>query len=31
VDFHMYGFKLDCNIDFGAGCTSCGTQGSCCS
>jgi iron-sulfur cluster assembly protein len=31
VDFHMYGFKLDCNMDFGAGCTSCGTQGSCCS
>ena len=30
VDFHMYGFKLDCGIDFGAGCTSCGTQGSCC-
>ena len=26
VDFHMYGFKLDCNIDFGSGgCTSCGT------
>ena len=19
VDFHMYGFKLDCGIDFGAG------------
>jgi hypothetical protein len=31
VDFHMYGFKLDCGIDFGAGCTSCGTKGSCCS
>ena len=31
VDFHMYGFKLDCNIDFGPGCTSCGTQGNCCS
>jgi hypothetical protein len=31
VDFHMYGFKLDCNIDFGPGCSSCGTQGSCCS
>ena len=30
VDFHMYGFKLDCNIDFGASCTSCGTKGSCC-
>ena len=31
VDFHMYGFKLDCNMDFGPGCTSCGTQGGCCS
>ncbi len=31
VDFHMYGFKLDCAIDFGAGCTSCSTSGSCCS
>ena len=31
VDFHMYGFKLDCNIDFGPGCTSCGDKGSCCS
>jgi hypothetical protein len=31
VDFHQYGFKLDCGIDFGAGCTSCGTKGSCCS
>lgn len=30
VDFHMYGFKLDCGIDFGAGCTSCSTKGSCC-
>jgi Fe-S cluster assembly iron-binding protein IscA len=30
VDFHMYGFKLDCAIDFGAACTSCGTKGSCC-
>jgi hypothetical protein len=30
VDFHMYGFKLDCGIDFGGGCTSCGTKGSCC-
>ncbi len=30
VDFHMYGFKLDCSIDFGAACTSCGTKGSCC-
>ena len=30
VDFHMYGFKLDCGIDFGAACGSCGTKGSCC-
>ena len=30
VDFQMYGFKLDCGIDLGAGCTSCGTKGSCC-
>lgn len=30
VDFHMYGFKLDAGIDFSAGCTSCGTKGSCC-
>jgi hypothetical protein len=29
VDFHMYGFKLDCGMDFGAGCTSCGTGSSC--
>jgi hypothetical protein len=31
VDFAVYGFKLDCGIDFGAGCTSCSTEGSCCS
>jgi len=31
VDFHMYGFKLDCGIDFGGGCKSCGTSDSCCS
>ena len=31
VDFHMYGFKLDCGLDFGAGCTSCGTGASSCS
>lgn len=30
VDFHMYGFKLDSGMDFGAGCTSCGTKGTCC-
>lgn len=31
VDFHMYGFKLDCGLDFGAGgCgSSCGSGGSC--
>ncbi|MCP4747166.1 MAG: hypothetical protein GY874_13655 [Desulfobacteraceae bacterium] len=30
IDFHVYGFKLDCAIDFGPGCTSCGTgQTSC--
>jgi hypothetical protein len=28
VDFLVHGFKLDCGIDFGAGCSSCGT-GSC--
>ena len=31
VDFQQYGFKLDCGIDFGSGCGSCGTKGSCCS
>ena len=31
VDFAMYGFKLDCGMDFGAGCNSCSTEGSCCS
>jgi len=30
VDFQMYGFKLDCGIDFSSGCGSCGTKGSCC-
>ena len=30
VDFHMYGFKLDCGVDLGAGggCSGCGTSGS---
>jgi iron-sulfur cluster assembly protein len=28
VDFHMYGFKLDCGIDFGSGCSGCGTSAS---
>jgi iron-sulfur cluster assembly protein len=31
VDFAMYGFKLDCGMDFGSGCGSCSTEGSCCS
>lgn len=32
VDFSMYGFKLDCGVDLGAGaCGSCSTEGSCCS
>ena len=31
VDFAVYGFKLDCGIDFGSGCGSCSTEGSCCS
>ena len=32
VDFSMYGFKLDCGVDLGAGaCSSCSTEGSCCS
>jgi Fe-S cluster assembly iron-binding protein IscA len=29
VDFSEMGFKLDCSIDFGAGCSSCGTTGTC--
>jgi Fe-S cluster assembly iron-binding protein IscA len=30
VDFHMYGFKLDCGMDFNAGgCSGCGTSTSC--
>jgi Fe-S cluster assembly iron-binding protein IscA len=28
VDFLVHGFKLDCGLDFGAACSSCGT-GSC--
>lgn len=31
IDFHMYGFKLDCGMDFGSGCSSCGTGESSCS
>ncbi|MGD8959769.1 MAG: hypothetical protein PVI27_07985 [Desulfobacteraceae bacterium] len=32
VDFHQYGFMVDCAIDFSAagGCSSCSTAGSCC-
>ncbi|MDA8141713.1 MAG: hypothetical protein M0036_23970 [Desulfobacteraceae bacterium] len=28
VDFHMYGFKLDCGVEFdrGGGCSGCGTS-----
>lgn len=29
VDFHMYGFKLESGMDFGSGCSSCGSGGSC--
>ena len=31
VDFAMYGFKLDSEMDFISGCGSCSTEGSCCS
>ena len=31
VDFMQVGFKITAGIDFGAGCSSCGTKGSCCS
>jgi len=32
VDFHMYGFKLDCGVDFGAGgCSGCSSGSSSCS
>jgi iron-sulfur cluster assembly protein len=32
VDFSGMGFKIDSKIDFGdSGCSSCGTEGSCCS
>jgi Fe-S cluster assembly iron-binding protein IscA len=30
VDYLQMGFKIDCGIDFGAACSSCGTKGSCC-
>ena len=29
VDFSEMGFKLDCGIDFGSGCSGCGTTGTC--
>lgn len=29
VDFSEMGFKLDCGIDFGSGCSGCGTTSSC--
>ncbi len=34
VDFVQIGFKIDCNLDFGApaaGCSGCGTTSTCCS
>ena len=32
IDFSGMGFRLDSQIDLGeSGCSSCGTQGSCCS
>jgi len=30
IDFHMYGFKLDCGIDFGPGCSCSADQKSSC-
>ncbi len=30
VDYLINGFKLDCGIDFGSACSSCGTTGTCC-
>ena len=30
IDFALYGFKLDCGIDFSTGCNSCSTESSCC-
>ncbi len=29
IDFTPMGFKVDCGIDFGANCSSCGTDTSC--
>jgi iron-sulfur cluster assembly protein len=29
VDFSAIGFKLDCAIDFGSGCSSCGSTSTC--
>ncbi len=30
IDFLNAGFKIDCSIDFGKGCSSCGTASSSC-
>ena len=30
VDFLQVGFKITSGYDLGAGCTSCGTKGTCC-
>jgi Fe-S cluster assembly iron-binding protein IscA len=29
VDFSVMGFKIDCGLDFGSECSSCGTHSSC--
>jgi iron-sulfur cluster assembly protein len=29
VDFSEMGFKIDCAIDFGSGCSSCGSTSTC--
>ena len=31
IDFTSYGFKLSSNIEFDSSCSSCSTDGSCCS
>ena len=31
IDFSARGYKISCGTDFEAGCSSCGTKGSCCS
>jgi iron-sulfur cluster assembly protein len=32
IDFHMYGFKLECGVEFnaGSGCSGCGTSQTSC-